>query len=314
MKIVILGAGGMGCRFALSFKKSGAEVVLCDVWKDHVDAINANGLKVVEGSDTSFVPIEATTDINTINDIDAVVVFTKSNHTEVAIKSALDAIGPDTPVITFQNGLGNIKILEKYVGTENVIAGVTDYATSLLAPGTVDVEGKGYTKLMALDKKQEEMSLEICRLLKDSGMNCSISDDIMKIVWEKVGFNCAMNSITALTRQRVMYMGGNEYGFGLCSKIAKEVSAVALAEGINFDYDAVVAKYKKVLDPNESGEHITSMLQDVLKEKPTEIDSICGAVIQLGKERCIPTPHLDTVYALIKIVEINYDHQVRVEK
>ena len=312
MRIVILGAGGMGCRFALSFKASGADVVLCDTWKEHIDNINANGLKVIEGEKTEFVKFEATTDISTVKNIDALVVFTKSNHTEAAVKSAMGTLGSDVPVITFQNGLGNINILEKYVGKERIIAGVTNLATSLLAPGVVDVEGTGFTKLMALAEKQKDLSIEICRLLKDSGMNCSMSADIMKEIWEKVGFNCSMNTITSLTRQRVMYMGGSPYGFELCSLIAAEVAAVALSEGVNYDYSAVIATYRKVLDPRESGEHITSMLQDVIRCKATEIDSICGAVLQIAEKKGIATPHLKTVYNLIKIIEENYEVQVKV--
>lgn len=311
MKIVILGSGAMGCRFALSLKKSGADVVLCDIWKEHVDAINANGLQVVNASGTSFVPFEATTDIHDVDNIDAVVVFTKSYQTETAIRFSVDAIAPNTPVITLQNGLGNIQILKEFVGIDNLIVGVTDYAASVLDPGIVNVEGLGYTKMMALSDKQKAPAIEICRLLSESGMNCTMSDNIMKEIWEKVGFNCSMNSISSLTRQRVMYMGGNQYGLGLCMSIAKEVELVAKAEGIDFDYEAVVAKYKKVLDPNVSGNHITSMLQDVLKERPTEIDSICGSVIELGKKHGIETPHLETVYSLVKVTEINYKHQVR---
>ena len=310
MKIAIIGSGAMGCRFGVALASSGAEVVLYDVWKEHVDAINENGLKVENLGTTAFVKIPATTDIASIGFVDAIIIFTKSMHTEAAITAAQEIMRPYTPVITFQNGLGNIGVLESFVGRERVVAGITNYPTDLLEPGAVRVDGTGYTKLMALGTPGVAASAEVCRLLKANGMNCEISDDIMKEIWEKLAFNNAMNAITALTRQRVGHMGGSPYGFELCCLIAREVCDVAAAEGVKADYETVVTTFKKVLDPNESGNHLTSMLQDVLKKKQTEIDSISGAVQEKAALHGIATPHLKTLYNLIKVIDENYETMV----
>ena len=310
MKIAIIGSGAMGCRFGTALFNSGAEVVLYDVWKDHVDAINEFGLKMQNLGETKYIKIPATTDIASIGAVDAAIIFTKSMHTESAIIAAQAIMTTATPVITFQNGLGNIGILEAHVGRDRVVAGITNYPTDLLEPGAVRVDGTGYTKLMALGKAGVDACAEICALLKKDGMNCEISDDIMKEIWEKLAFNNAMNAITALTRQRVGYMGGSPYGFELCCLIAREVCDVAATEGVNADYDTVVATFKKVLDPNESGNHLTSMLQDVLKKKQTEIDSISGAVQEKAALHGIATPHLKTLYNLIKVIDENYATQV----
>ena len=302
----------MGCRFGVALAQSGAQVVLYDVWQEHVDAINKYGLKVQKLDSTQFVKIPATTDIAAIGPVDAIIIFTKSMHTEGAIIKAQEIMGADTPVITFQNGLGNIGILERYVGRERVVAGITNYPTDLLDPGAIRTDGTGYTKLMALGKAGAIVCAEVAALLKADGMNCEISDDIMKEIWEKLAFNNAMNAITALTRQRVGHMGGSPYGFELCSLIAREVCDVAKAEGVFADYDSVIATFRKVLDPNESGNHLTSMLQDVLKKKQTEIDSICGAVMEKAAEHDIKTPHLKTIYNLIKVIDENYATQVTI--
>ena len=128
----------------------------------------------------------------------------------------------------------------------------------------------------------------------------------MKEIWEKVAFNCAMNTITSLTGQRVREMGGSPYGFELCKLIAEEVYKVSVAEGVAIDLEHVIATFQKVLDPSKSGGHITSMLQDVLAKRQTEVDSICGKVVQRGEAAGIATPHLKTVYNLIKILQENY--------
>ena len=310
MKIAIIGAGAMGCRFGVALMGAGAEVTLCDIWREHIDAIIQNGLRVVDGDCEQYIKIPAVTDVKSIGAADAVIIFTKALHTEDAVRQALEIMGPRTPAFTFQNGLGNISILERYVGRDRVIAGITNYPTDLLGPGAVRIDGTGFTKLMALGDAGRDISLELCTLLKTSGMNCEISDDIMKEIWEKLAFNNAMNTITSLTRQQVGNMGRSPYGFELCSLIAREVCDVALAEGVGASYESVIETFKKVLDPNESGTHLTSMLQDVLKGKPTEIDSICGAVIEKASGHGIGTPHLKTVFNLIKVVEGNYGTQV----
>ena len=312
MRIAIIGSGAMGCRFGVALAQSGAQVVLCDVWEEHVDSINRHGLKVQNLGSTQYIKIPATTDITSIGTVDAIVIFTKSMHTESAIIKAQEIMSPNTPVFTFQNGLGNISILERHVGRNRVVAGITNYPTDLLEPGAVCVDGTGYTKLMALGENGTAACEEVCALLKASGMNCEISGDIMKELWEKLAFNNAMNAITALTRQRVGHMGGSPWGFELCCLIAREVCNVAAAEGVDADYASVVATFKKVLDPNESGNHLTSMLQDVLKKKQTEIDSICGAVIEKAALHGISTPHLKTILNLIHVIDENYDTQVTI--
>ena len=159
---------------------------------------------------------------------------------------------------------------------------------------------------MALGKAGEDTAGKVDALLKKAGLNCELSDNVMKEIWEKLAFNCAMNTITSVTRQRVREMGGSPYGFELCRLIAEEVSKVSAAEGVVIDLEHVIATFQKVIDPKKSGGHITSMLQDVLAGRQTEVDSICGSVVQRAKAAGIATPHLKTMYNLIKIVEENY--------
>ena len=308
MKIAVIGAGAMGCLFGLALKEAGAEVVLCDVWREHVDAINKNGLHAVRQGVSEYIKIPAVTDIKAVGTPDVVIIFTKSIHTESAVKEAFEIMGPETPVATFQNGLGNIAVIERYVGTGRIIAGITNWPSELFEPGAIRVENTGFIKLGVAAGAGAEISRELCRLLE--AMNCEISDDIMKEIWEKLAFNNAMNLITSLTKQRDGDMSGSPYGFELCTLVAREVCDVAEAEGVNADYNSVMRAIKRVADPRGPVNHITSMLQDVLRMKPTEVDAICGAVIQKAAVHGISTPHLKTLFNMVKVVEENYKTQV----
>jgi len=308
MKIAVIGAGAMGCLFGLALKEAGAEVVLCDVWREHVDAINKNGLHAVRQGVSEYIKIPAVTDIKAVGTPDVVIIFTKSIHTESAVKEAFEIMGPETPVATFQNGLGNIAVIERYVGTGRIIAGITNWPSELFEPGAIRVEGTGFIKLGLAAVTGAEVSRELCRLLKT--VNCEISDDIMKEIWEKLAFNNAMNLITSLTKQRDGDMSGSPYGFELCTLVAREVCDVAEAEGVNADYNSVLRTIERVADPLGPINHITSMLQDVLRMKPTEVDAICGAVIQKAAKHGINTPHLKTLFNMVKVVEENYKTQV----
>jgi len=308
MKIVIIGAGAMGCRFGLALKSAGADVILFDVWQEHVDAIN-KGLKVIRNGKEELVNIPATSDIKSVGAVDLVMIFTKAMHTESALKTSLEIMGADTPVVTLQNGLGSLSIIERYVGKERTIAGITNYQSDLVGPGIISFgEDRPvfYAKLKALDVKSASAASELCELLRSAGMNCEISDDILKQIWEKLAFNNAMNMITALIKQRDGVVCKSQFGFELSAQIAREVTAVGVAEGVNIDYDSVVATFGNIKEST----HIPSMLQDVVLQRPTEVDAICGAVIEKAGTYGIETPTLKAMYSLIKMLEDNYETQV----
>lgn len=310
MKIAIIGAGAMGCRFGAALTEAGATVTLCDVWQEHVDAINKTGLQITRQGVSSYVKIPATTDARSIGSVDVVFIFTKAIHTESALEQALQIMSDTTPIVTLQNGLGSISVIERYVGARRIIAGITNYQSDLAAPGSIDLgadKSGFYAKFKALDRACESAAHELCRLFKSAGMNCEISDDIMKEIWEKLAFNNAMNLITALTKQRDGVLCQSPYGFELSELIAREVCTVAAAEGVRADYDSVIRVFERV---RESSVHITSMLQDVLQSKPTEVDAICGAVIEKAAKHGIDTPYLRAVFNMVKVLEANYDNQV----
>lgn len=300
----------MGCRFGVFFHKGGAEVTLCDTWKEHIAAINATGLIVRDGEATETVRLAATADVKEAGIPDLIMIFTKSAQTEEAVREALAAIPGDVPVMTAQNGLGNIDVIERYAGRDMMIAGVTKTATSLAGPGEIRAEGYGFLEMKALGAGAEKISLEVRDILAAGGMEVVIADDIMQSIWSKLVFNNAMNGITALTRLRVGPVGNSPYGLELAEMIVEEAVSVAAAEGVMIDSASVMGTIRRLSRPEEDGAHITSMLADILGERQTEIDSICGIVIRKGAAHGIDTPCLKTIYNLIRLTEETYAERV----
>lgn len=309
MKIVIVGAGAMGCRYGSAFHKAGAEVWLYDISKAHVDSINQRGLLIHNGKETESVPIPATTEISDVPAPDLAVLFTKTMYTESALRTAVKIFRPDTAVLTMQNGLGNIEKISIFVPQEHIIAGITSYASDLLGPGEIEAKSAGITKIMPLGEEIRNLTLQIAELLNSSGLVTQISENLMKDVWEKVAFNCALNTSTTLTLLPVGKLGNTLYGQELVRMISSEVIRVAHADGVNADEAAVHKLIEQQFRPEVAGDHKPSMLQDRLAGRQTEIDAIVGAVIEKAHRHGVPVSCLEVIYRLIKVIEKNYDYQ-----
>jgi 2-dehydropantoate 2-reductase len=150
------------------------------------------------------------------------------------------------------------------------------------------------------------MATQLVNMLNKSGHNAQLSNDVLIDIWEKVAFNAALNTTTAITGLTVGEIGSIKESKKLLFDISSEVVRVANAEGINANDKHVHEMIESVFDPKMSGEHKTSMLQDRLLKRKTEIDAVCGKVITIGKKHGINTPRLECVYAIVKVIETNY--------
>lgn len=308
MIISIVGAGAMGCRFGVAFADAGAQVWLYDVWQQHIQNINDSGLIVEDGEGGErIMKMNAVDDMGKMPVSDVVVIFTKSMYTRDAITKALPIIGKNTAVLTLQNGLGNIEDIREVTGNHPVIAGVTNYASDLLKPGRVELKGSGITKMMALDGRSGDTAGKLVHMLCGVGHNAQVSDDVLIDIWEKVAFNAALNTTTAITGLTVGGVGSIPESRKILFEISSEVVMVANAEGIGASEPHVHEIIKSVFNPQMSGDHKTSMLQDRLLKRSTEIEAVCGRAIEIGRKHGLETPKLECVYALVKVIERNYE-------
>ena len=303
MKICFLGAGALGSTLGGVLTEAGNEVWLVDRSQAHVDAINARGLRLREDGADRTVPAQARATTDDIGPADLVVVLVKSFHTREAIASAGSIVGPDSVVMSLQNGLGHEEILAEVVGREKVIAGKTYIGGVLLAPGhaMAGIRGK-LTSIGELDGRITERARRIADTFTRAGLETSVSDDIVGTMWDKLLVNVATGALSAITR--LPY--GRLYAvpeIEACAIAAvSEAMAVAAASGIRLASAAPRDAWTLAAE-GMPPEFKTSMLQSLEKGQPTEVDYVNGAVVRWG-ERCgVATPVNRTLVACIKGIE-----------
>lgn len=216
---------------------------------------------------------------------DLVIVFTKTFNTEKALEAAKRCIGREKAILTLQNGLENVEIIKKFALKERIIVGVTTFPSDLVGPGHIKSLGFGRTIIMSSDGKMNPVLESVCKVLDEAGFNCEISTGVYTSIWEKVAFNAALNSLTAVTGLTVGQLGAVPEGAELAHRIAGEVVEVANKKGVPARKDVVHGLIESVFV--EHFNHMPSMLQDVLARRRAEIESINGGRnARSGKNKC----------------------------
>ncbi len=309
MKILVLGAGAMGCLYGGLLKEKGNDVILVDVSKAQVDEINANGLELETSEGRRVISINAKYAHEVSEQPELLILFTKTIHSKSALESLKEKIGADTIVLSLQNGLGNDEVIKEFVSTDRIIIGTTNFPSDLLQVGKVRSKGKGFTRMMSCNGEMTEKLKEVEAMLNDAGFNCRITEDVFVSIWEKVAFNAACNALTAVTGLRLGDVGGTKEGKELARLIINEVVSVANKKNISANAENV---YKLVeQDFIEHADHIPSMMQDVLENRITEIDFINGAVVKEAEKLGMNVPVTKVLYQLISIIQKNYANLIK---
>ncbi|WP_352400166.1 2-dehydropantoate 2-reductase [Anaerotignum sp.] len=303
MKIAIIGAGAMGCLYGgkLSAIPSN-QVFLIDVWEEHISAINKEGLYMEEkGELLNYKMLTATTDPTEVGNADLALIFVKSTLTEQAIKVNKEVFGEDTIALTLQNGMGNIESIAGEIGEKNIIAGTTAHGATMLGPGRVRHAGVGKTIIGELFGVSSRRLKEIESVFSEAGLEIEISNNVMGLIWDKLLVNVGINALTGITKLK----NGELLHFPeleeLLEEAVKEGVAVAKAKGVILGFSDPVAHTKEVC--KATAENRSSMLQDVLNHKHTEIDMINGAIVKEGKFLGVPTPVNQVLCGLIRFFE-----------
>ncbi len=300
-KIAIIGAGAMGSLYGACLSKT-AEVYLIDIWEEHIKKINEEGLKVewIDGTERVF-KLKAFKDPKKCGKVDLVVIFVKSYATEEATKSSLSLTGEETLFLTLQNGLGNAERIASIVGKDRVLCGTTTFGATFLGPGKVRFAGSGETTFGPLGNIGDKELLSIKELLEKAGLNPSLTHDPLKNIWRKLIINIGINPITAIARVLNGRIPTDPNLRQLSELLVEEACLVAKAEGYNFDIEEMKRVVLEVAE--KTGRNRSSMLQDVLNRRKTEIDSINGEVVSRGKKLKIPVGGNEAITLLIKFIE-----------
>jgi 2-dehydropantoate 2-reductase len=299
-RICIIGCGAVGSLFAAHLAQKGeVDVWAYDVWKDHVDAMRQNGLRLSGAADFTA-KLNATSDPAEIPRCDYGIVATKAIHTKSAIAQVARAFDENSAVCSVQNGVGNEELIAEHV--KYVIRGTTFPAGHPIAPGHVGFDIKGDTWIGPFEPTNTPMSKveELAGLITRSGMNVIALKDARGAQWTKLIFNASTNPVGGLTLLHHGAATRLPATGQLFNDLIAEGEQVAKTLGIELHGDprALVQK-----GANAPGKHRASMLQDVLAKRQTEVDFMNGAIVQWGEKTGVPTPLNKAMWQLIKGLE-----------
>ncbi len=302
MKVAVLGAGAMGSLYGAHLAKGGQDVWLIDVWQEHVDAINQHGLKIFYDDHFETVEIKATLNpLDIENTMDLILVFVKSYHTGLVLENCIHLIGDKTKLLTLQNGVGNVDILERFVSRTQILAGTTAHGANVRGPGQINHAGKGKTIIGRIDGINTKDEEELASIFHASGLDTELRDRIEGLIWDKLLVNVGINPLTALLLVKNGILLENNETEELIDLLVGEAWEVAKKSNIILSHNDPIGHVKSIA--KATGENKSSMLQDILKGRKTEIDFINGAITHKGKEVGVATPYNELITRLIKAKE-----------
>ena len=308
MKIAVIGAGAMGTLFGGKLAMAGNEVTMIDVVPVVLETINRDGIELEDENGLHKIPVRAMKSEEAGTPVDLAILFTKTlySRTALAVKTL---IGKNTYVLTLQNGLGNIELIHEFVDMDHILVGVTNYASDVKGPGKISTGGGSgsYVKIYSADLKDSEMLQKTYTVLKEAGFHASITEDVYVAIWEKVGFNAAINATTAIVHAPCGAIGAVEEGRFLAAKIAEETAMVGQAHGVNVKAEDIIHSLENTYKVHK--DHYTSMAQDLKNKRQTEARFINGGIVAKAKEKGIQVPYTEAVYCLLRTIEDTYEMQ-----
>lgn len=303
MQIAMLGAGAMGSVIGGHLATAGNDVVMIDVNEDHISTIKTNGLVLENDGTKNVVKVRAATNSIGIKPVDLVIVLVKSFHTEDAIRASENIVGPETTVLSLQNGLGQEEVLANIVGKARVIAGKTYVGGMLSAPGHAVAGVKGKETIIGeLDGQITPRIRKVAEAFDAANLATIVSDNIVGAMWDKLLINVAAGALSGITGLNF----GNLYDLPEVEETAIEAVAEAMRVASALDVQLETKTPKDAWLKASAGlpfDFKPSVLQALERGQTTEIDFINGAVVRAGQKAGIATPVNATLVACIKGVE-----------
>jgi 2-dehydropantoate 2-reductase len=308
MNIAIIGPGAVGILFGTMLIKSGQSVSFLDRNKQRIEFIAKNGI-TLESKDKIFNnKVKITDNVVDLGNIDLFIICVKSYDTKEAAKTIKSAISDKALVLTLQNGVGNIEIISEILGEEKVVGGVTSQGANVISYGRVRHAGFGDTAIGRIDGKITVYLRDIKEVLDKAEFKTRISKDIRSLIWSKLIINVGINALTAITRLKNGQLLDCDGTRSILRKAVSEAVKIVKRKRIKLIYDDAIEQAEAVCEATSL--NISSMLQDVLRRKKTEIDFINGAIVRQGQSLGIPTPFNSTLVDLVKSIESSYGNTI----
>jgi len=301
-RILVIGAGAMGCLFAARIAESGADVMLIDVDEARLAAIARKGITLTDDNGTRVVPMRTGTAAQATGPFDLVLLFTKGMHSRAAVQSVAHlAVEGGPSVLTLQNGLGNPEFIAEVFPQDRILKGIAALPADLHDATHVSSHGAGHLELGSMTPAGASAAEAASTLLARAGFDARTNGTIDIAIWEKVAFNAALNAIGTVTLQPNAGVD-NPPGRRIAAAMVREVVATAHALGIMVDQPRIDTAIDFAL--THHGGHQASMLQDRLAGRASEIESINGAVIGHARALGIATPVTETMTDLVRLIEL----------
>ncbi len=304
MRFLIVGPGAMGLLFASRLKKlTQHEIFLLDYKKERAQYLNKHGIRVegIKGQFHVYVPVITKDQVDFSPDF--ILIFVKAYSTKDVAYNLKEIVSEDSCVVTLQNGVGNIEILENVL-RKKVYGGITAEGATLISTGHVRHAGYGDTIIGPTSEKL----LELKDILNKAGFSTQVKDNIESFIWGKLLINVGINAITAITGLRNGMLPQLEETKALMHECLREAMEVVKRKKIELPYEDPFQKTEQVC--KNTAQNISSMLQDVLAQRPTEIDFLNGAVGKESKKLGRNTPVNQTLTFLVRVIQKSYRHRV----
>lgn len=302
-EILIVGTGALATLFAARLTSAGCAVTMLGSWPEGLSALRENGVRSVDanGNEQRF-SVRVTDNPRECKNIKHALVLVKSWQTERTARQLADCLAEDGIAVTLQNGLGNREILAAQLGESRVALGTTTTGATLLGPGLVKAGGEGKISIEAhpaLGPLEEA--------LRSARFDVEIVSDAKSLVWGKLVINSAINPLTALLQIQNGELFNRPTARALMRAIAEETAAVATAEKIKLPFSDPADAVEDVA--RKTALNYSSMLQDVQRGAPTEINAICGAISRMGKKHKIATPLNNACWQLVQALVPPFPHR-----
>jgi 2-dehydropantoate 2-reductase len=306
MKIAIVGTGAMGAVYAALLKKSGNDVWAIDRWSDHLDAIDADGLRVSGASGTYVVdgirvgrrPADA-------GPCDLWLVATKAADVDEVAGAIAPLLRPDDVVMPFQNGLGAGERVARHVPADQIVIGIAEgFGSSIPEPGSVHHNGMRLIRIGEMAGGLTDRVQRIERVWHDAGFNVQAFADIDRMIWEKFLCNVTLSAPTAAFDVTVGELMANPETWGVAIGCMLEAHRLATASGVTFSFDdpvRYVTDFSATI-PDAS----PSMRLDHLAQRRSEVDVINGQVVVRSRELGLDAPYNEALCAVLRVREARF--------
>ncbi len=306
MRFLIVGPGAMGCLLASLLARGGLDVAILDYRSDRAKRLMENGITLEGVSGDYFIKLPVYVD--ELRKIPDVVLFcVKAYKTSEAATHLKKVLSSKPIILTLQNGVGNLEILEDIFGKESVTAGVTSEGATLLGEGHVRHAGFGET-IIGKASIPEAIIGSIAEGFNRSGLKTRWLPDVTGLIWGKLLINVGINGLTALLRVKNGVLYREETLRSLMKVLVEEAYEVIVKKGIELPFPDPVQKVYEVAQ--NTAQNISSMLQDVLKQRRTEIGFMNGAVVREGKKLGVSTPFNEAIFNLVSALEKTFEERL----